>query len=243
MGYVFPNIKREIYSKTFLKDVRIKFGFCDCHQVPDLTSFFAREFQLKSKIDGNFSGVIINSNNSLVKFEFTPNCCSVRVRYPAYRSFESILQWVPKLNKFLSVLGVSSLKSLSICKYNELEYEMPNGIDAELKILIHNVFSDEICKIHHKQIQKAGANFNTVSRWEVCGDIKGGDEWNSSFRYEMGYSRKSTDLNKGLLTLRTTLEAINPIVLPIDNVLWEFNSVLDAGFQWIIRKEIIDRMK
>lgn len=245
MAYLFPNMEKQVYPKTFLKDVRVRFGFKKIKTLPDLSGFFSAEFQLNGEnVIGDEHVVTVNSNNGLIKFDFADEYCCVRMRYPAYCSFESLKQWLPKLFRYMSVLNVSSLDSLSICKYNELGYEIREGSGVRLANLLEPVFSEELRSRHAGQIDEAESNFETVSRWEACEHFFGNDSQNSSLFCEFGYNRKTSSINKGVLTLRLTIEIANSINLQtVDKLLAYLDQILFNSFCWCIDKDFIKKMK
>lgn len=245
MAYIFPDIEKRVYSKTFLKDVHVKFCFKKIKTFPDLSTFLGEEFQLSGdNIIGNEHVVTVNSNNGLIKFDFADEYCCVRMRYPAYCSFENLKPWLSKLFKYLLLLNVSSLDSLSICKYNELGYEIKGDNCIKLVHLLEPVFSDELRSRHSEQIEEAEANFEMVSRWEVLEKFSEDNPLHSSLFCEFGYNRKKASINTGVLTLRLTIEVAESIdVQSIDNVLVYLDKILFNSFYWCINKNFIKKME
>ena len=107
------------------------------------------------------------------------------------------------------------------------------------------VFSPELLKTDNRSEDTSDANFASMTRWEKFGRFSGEDDWNSVFSYEYGFSRRATEPTKGCLTLKTIMESNDTLITndALEDVMKEFNYILDRGFHWCVNKNIVSKME
>lgn len=245
MSYFFNEIQSKVYSKTFLKDVHVRLDYDLAHAgTSELVLFFQEKFSLSINDSGEFNEMTVNSEDGLIRFDFSFNHVEMTLRHPAYKSFDVALQWLPLMQDFMRVLNVEQISKLSISKYNELGFALPDR-NIGISVIMREVFSQELLKAGDGNEDASDANFASMTRWEKFGRFGGDDDWNSVFSYEYGFSRKVTEPTKGCLTLKTIMES-NGTSITIDalqGVMKEFNHILDRGFHWCVNKNIISKME
>lgn len=246
MNYPFKDIERNVYPKTFLKDVRIILDFKTNGSVEDsVASFFVSHFEGLQIEDGvEYRGMSVNSDDGLVKFDFGLSRLELLMRHPAYRTFDFALKWISIIEDYLKLLKADSVFKLTLSKYNELGYALPQtGIGVD--VCMQQVFSNDILTFGGADVLAEKDKFTNMTRWERFGTLEGQDEWNSLFSFEFGFSRNTIDRNKGCLTLKTTIETqeCNVAISNIRKCLEVFNTVLDRGFHWCVTEEIVNKMK
>ena len=245
MAYKFEQVKREVYPKTFLKDVHMSLFF----QTAGITEllcgkvsrFFAESFGIKDvKAENLAKPVSVYSKDEMVRFYFSLSHVELAVKQPAYRSYEHIEPLRKKALEFLDMMGVESLSKVMLYKYNQLGYQLEAaGSVAEV---MRDVFSSSLLGNMTAEDMKS---LDRLSRWEKSHSLKGEDETDSSFTIEYGFRKKSLDSDTDALTLKTQIETGNVVVKRVDlpRVLSEFNQMLDNGFHWCVTTGIIDEMK
>lgn len=247
MAYSFEEIERKVYPKTFLKDVRVGLNFKGkCLDFDRLANFFATHFKITMDKGETFDGLTINSEDGLVRLEFAESSLEITMRHPAYREFGYALQWIPLMQDYLGQMSVCNITRLYVSKYNELGYVLPQGIGPD--VIMREVFSNEMLSFGGNGkclLDDEAPSFANITRWEKFGTFDGEDEWNSLFSFEYGFSRKTTEQNKGCLTLKTMVESRNACIAAgdIETVMIEFNKVLDRGFHWCVTGSIVKKME
>ena len=245
MSYNFKEIEKKVYPKTFLKDVQILLEFDGCvGDVVTISEFIKSNFNLSVNGDLIYKGIVINTEDTLIKFQFEQNLLKLTMRHPAYKQFAFALRWMPIILSYLQIVHVDGVKRLAISKYNELGYTLSGNIDvAEI---MRQVFSDELLNQgESKEWEQERMTFVDMTRWEKFGSIEGNDQWNSAFSYEYGFCRKANSNNTGSLTLKTIMESKNVAIelTELENVMIAFNDVLDRGFHWCVNENIIKKME
>lgn len=247
MSYIFKNIERKVYPNTFLKDVHIRMNFEGNLQTGSgLEDFFQSNFNLSILDKLPFHGIVVNSQDGLIGFDFSLEHLILTLRYPAYKQFEFALQWLDLIKKYLELLNIVDINHLSISKYNELGYTLPKGVDVES--VMREVFSKEMLKFAEEEngsLTSEKDGFSSTSRWEKFGSFDGADVWNSAFNFEFGFYRQVTTPLSGKLTLKTSIESKDVLIKrdDIKSVLSAFNDVLDRGFHWCVSDSIIKKME
>lgn len=242
MGYPFSNTERTLYRKTFLKDVHLCISFADVTAIDMgvLLPFFCRHFNLNLN---SFQDVSVNSEDGLVCVDFSSSFITIKLKHPAYITYPDLQKWLPILKEYLTLLRVERLSKIVFSKYNELEYELPEGASLDVTEIIKQVFSDKIIAYHERPLQEVKENEDQTARWEVCGEFRGEDELNSVLRYEFGYSRKGIDRNKGCLTLKLSASTESLVFHnSLDLCLDSLNLIIDSAFVWSVNSEILDMM-
>jgi hypothetical protein len=246
MSYPFKNIEWKVYPKTFLKDVRIILDFKANVIVEDsFAKFLASHFGgLKIDKGVEYKGMSVNSDDGLIKFDFGLSRLELVMRHPAYRSFDFARKWIPVIEDYLKLLNVDSVFKLTLSKYNELGYTLPQT-DIGVDVIMQQVFSNDMMTFGGVDFMSEKKTFENMTRWERFGTFDGHDEWNSLFSFEYGFSRTATDRNKGCLTLKTTMETkeCSIAISEIRKCLEAFNLVLDRGFHWCVTEGIVKKME
>lgn len=245
MGYIFEEIERKVYPKTFLKDVHIGLDFNG--SMPDRQSaadFFENNFKLSLDADSEYSSVTVNSEDGLIKFDFSLTHIELVMRHPAYRKFELALKWVSLMTDYLNLMDVGSVGKLTMSKYNELEYAITDG-GPGVETVMRQVFSSDMLTFGGVNAVDEEKNFENMTRWEKFGTFEGHDAWDSLFSFEYGFSKRATDPLRGCLTLKTIIESRNTVLATheLEDTMQSFNYILDRGFHWCVTKEIISKIK
>lgn len=247
MNYKFKSIDKKVYPKTFLKDVHLRLDFIKVQSVNSrLAGFFKKNFGLDVDAMPQSQNISVNSEDGLIKFDFSLGYLELTMRHPAYKQFNFVLQWLGIILEYLYVLGVENLKKTTLSKYNELGFALPPGVGVEL--VMQQVFSNEILQYGRDAtgaLDSGKDDFSRTSRWEKFGSFEGEDKWNSLFSFEFGFSRRATEPSNGCLTLKTIMESrdVDVKVDSLKDVLTEFNDVLDRGFHWCVTESIIRKME
>ena len=252
MAFVFPKQKREIFQKTFLKDINIFFGFepietedCDAQKLVD---FFSTEFSLEVDQEQLTSGVEIRSKDEQLRFSFGLGHTELKMKFPAYKSFEFALQWTQKMEKYLSVLGVSEITEIIIGKYNELQYKFRTGQMSSLGSAMKEVFSLDLLKCDFTDkdsFDNEALKFNGLARWEKRIVMNDEEISDIHFNIEYGFKKSETQDGEGVLTLKTSINkrassiSTNSIKSHMNNL----NEILDDGFLWCVDGNIITQMR
>lgn len=245
MAYTFEHIKREVYPKTFLKDVHVSLYF----QAVDITDslpekvgrFFEESFNVKDvKAEDLTKPVSVYSKDEMIRFYFSLSHVELAVKQPAYRSYEHIEALRKKAFEYLDLMGVESLSKVMLYKYNQLGYQLTES--GSVADVMRDIFSPSLLG---NMTEEDMNSLDGLSRWERSYSLKGEDETNSSFTIEYGFRKKSLDSETDALTLKTQIETgivvVNRDDLP--RVLSEFNQILDNGFHWCVTTGIVDEMK
>lgn len=239
MAYPFPSIERKVYPKTFLKDVHILFCFSARNNIAELNAkvgeFFNTSFELEGITSSELEkGMEIFSKNGLVKFDFGTDTVELTVKQPEYRSYENISPLRRRMFEYLQLLEVSELQKLTMYKYNQLEYQAKN--ERLVKNVMGNVFSNDL--LSDVEESKQG----DYTRWEKTKQYS--DE-QSQVTIEYGFRKDANDLNRGFLTLKTQIESTKKSIAltDIEKEMDSFNQILDNGFHWCVKSEIINIMK
>lgn len=247
MSYNFKEIEKKVYPKTFLKDVHLRMDFENGQSVnSNFEGFFKKNFGLAIDTMSQFKGMAVNSDDGLIKFDFSLSHVELTLRHPAYKQFNFALQWVGVITDYLHLMGSKAVNKLTISKYNELGFSLPKGVGVEL--VMQQVFSESMLsygKDPRGMLLSDKDSFESTSRWEKFGSFKGDDDLNSLFSFEFGFSRRATEPANGCLTLKTIIES-RDVVIEIDtlrNVMCEFNDILDRGFHWCVNEGIIKKME
>lgn len=247
MSYNFKEIEKKVYPKTFLKDIHLRMDF-NQGQSDDskFEEFFKKNFTLPVEGMSKFQEMKVNSQDGLIKFDFSLSHVELTLRYPAYKQFDFALQWLGVISEYLNLLDAKTVNKLTISKYNELGFTLPKGIGVEM--LMQQVFSEDMlsfAKDSNGSLSSGKDGFQSTSRWEKFGSFEGNDELNSLFSFEFGFSRRATEPDKGCLTLKTIIESRDVTISTesLKDAMLEFNSVLDRGFHWCVTNSIIKKME
>lgn len=247
MSYIFQNIQKKVYDKTFLKDVQVFVSFADIviddSIISSLRSFFKEEFNTNfDEIKYIQEKVGIKSNDELIFFYFAKNYVRLKVCFPAYSSSLLPDRLLPKINKYLSVLGVTDLLSVKISKYNQLQFEMQKE-GMNVSHAMKKLFSEKLLNYgqgENNSFEDNSRCFAELSRWEKQISIDDSDDSRTGIAIEYGFCENSSDNNNGVLTLKNTIFTVSAIkVNELIRKYAELDNILDNCFVWCINNNII----
>lgn len=243
----FPHIEHQIYPRTFLKDVHIVFGYDPVAPSEKLATevgdFCKKHFGLDN-IDKERTmegGISIFSEDISVRFSFGWDECLLVMRTPAYKSFGFSKPFLEIVMEYFNIIGVGEVKSVTMWKYNELEYELRG--EGNAAVVLKGVFSDELLK-DNLTVEDEKA-MQSLTRWEKTVACNGVDDKQSLLSFEFGFKSMKPDQLKGVVTLKTLIMSSDGAVAvkEIDHLLASFNSTLDDAFHWSVGNDIINEMK
>lgn len=241
MVYPFPSVPYKVYSKTFLKDVHLVFKYATVH--PDETilakvkNYYENSFRITTQNVDVADDINIKSKDELIWFDFKWDELAICMKSPMYQSFELTLEVMEYALGFFKAIGIVDVEKVVFYKFNELSYNLAK--DVAVSEIMEQIFSKELLE------NMSSEDIDTqkgLSRWEKI--VKYPDN-TSSFTIEFGFNRNAKDSNTGSLTLKTQIES-NLSSLPIDdieNLLREYNQILDNAFHWCVRPDIINKME
>ena len=247
MAFRFPQIKHQIYPRTFLKDVHIMFEYGNVYpsdeMVAQVCSFYKNQFgpvivdidRIKGK------GISIFSGDDTVRFSFGWDGCALIMRTPAYKSFGFAKPLLEIIQKYFNLIGVNNVNRVLMWKYNELEYELAGGGSAS--VVLKGVFSDGL--LDNYMTEDDIKAMQSLTRWEKTVAFNDVDDKKSLLTFEFGFKCEKPDQLKGVVALKTMIMSSADVVAvsSLDGLLNSFNSTLDDAFHWCVKSEIIDEMK
>lgn len=244
MAYPFPYVEREVYPKTFLKDVRIGLLFSKVPLTDALQNvigdFFANEFGLPDiKMVEIPMAASIFSKDNLIKFMFGLSGVELSIKRGAYRSFDDAAPFLHIVYKFLSIINRETVSKIYFSKFNELGYEV-KGDKPVLKVM-EGIFSRKLLETVTSSDRQSQ---NDLSRWEKMVRYSGNDTTGSIFTIEYGFSKKPEGALESSLSLKTLIES--QVEIPsskLHAVLTEYNQVLDNAFHWCVSGQVLNAMK
>lgn len=245
MAYEFPSVEREIYPKTFLKDVRMLLSFPAFSHVESinekLEDFFDSTFGLKEVCYEDIEKKKINvySKVGKIRFNFDVTSIELIIGQPTYNSFEDTEKYRQIAFDFLSLLGYEKIDKVVLSKYNQLSYK---SIGNDVTSVMTNVFSSWLLENMTEEDKKVQTS---LARWEKTLNYHGDDETESMFTIEYGFKRKSVDQEKDALTLKTQIESQKAYIeiKSLKTLLEEYNQILDNGFHYCISENVKKLMK
>lgn len=243
---IFPEIERKIYNWTFLKDVSLSILFNVNEKNIDedaISRFFKDNFkiaELKKQALGTDRGIRIQSEDKCIGFDFSFSKIELKIKYPLYKEFNNILTWLPVIMKFLSIADVNEVAQLSIRKYNELVFFMPNG-RGDIPLAMKEIFSSKLLGENFNMDVKS---FSDLNRWERKLVVEDDSEI-SKVNICFGFCEKDGLSSGNALTLSTSITTHN---WPTGNGelqsrLEEMNLVIDRAFRWCVTDSIINKMQ
>lgn len=175
------------------------------------------------------------SKNGMVVYEFGVDFIELSVKQPEYVKYERLSDFKKPMFSYLQLLGINELSKLVMYKYNQLEYQAEGKYQA--KEVMGNVFSDELTS----DIEEGGQDDYT--RWEKTKLIQD-DSGQSQFTIEYGFRKDAQGQNTGFLTLKTQIESMGGTMAlaDVEKEMEAFNQILDNGFHWCVKPEIINIM-
>lgn len=244
MAYTFPEIKRQIFNWTFLKDVSISFNFNLPEKeinLPALSLFFENTFSLKGiSPDELNTGIRVQSEDKCVCFDFFHNKLDLKIRFPLYKDFSVMLSWLPTIKNYFEALDITEVSQLSIRKYNELSYSFPEG-HGDVSIAMKEIFSNSLLG---DSFDNVAQSFRNLNRWERKMAIT--DEiTNSAVNIIYGFCEKNNLPNSGALTLTTIVHSLNSStkIVNLKSRLEDLNQIIDRAFRWCVTDGIINKMQ
>lgn len=238
MAYPFAPARREVFKKTFLRHVLLHISFEPVGEVEDfadqLACFVSERFKKVIGEDELKDEVGLVSDDKTVGFLFSREKVVLRLQYPGYKNFEMVLHLLPYLTDYVKAMGVKSPLTVSIIKFNELAFKIPNG-NPDIDSAMRAIFSKELL---------GDAVFNNGdSRCEK--DRRFEDETtNSHVRLTYGFKLDDMDPGKGSLVLKSTIMKEMPDLDSVtDENLYALNDLLDGAFQWSVKEEVLTNMR
>lgn len=208
--------------------------------------FFQESFNLKGlSIESLKQGITIESADGLTVLDFSPRFCSIKVKFPLYKSFDAILQWFPVLTEYMGLIGCMSINMFGICKFNELSYNLPP--DKSVADAMRQIFSTRLLNCAYgpdESFDADASKFPELARWEKKFSMSD-ESTDSELTCIYGFKENIDEPNKGSLTLRTFMEYNGaPVsVADIETSAKELNHIIDCAFHWCVTDSIINQMR
>ena len=225
-----------------MKDVRLTaiFGDVDfaCLDKDKLKSFFDTFQDSQVDLDNLPTGIRLFTADESVVLEYTLNRVMVQIRQKAYKSFENMMELLSVAKRYLQILGISEVRSLSISKFNELKYNNSEG-----KYRLEDIMSIAFKNNLMQKIWSQDIEMKDLTRWEKSISMAD-DESHSQFVIECGFQKKDAQNLSGSLTLKTLIESKAPVRIDdLADRATAYNQILDNAFHWCISDKIIQLMK
>lgn len=244
MKYPFLPADREIFPRTFLKDVRIRLVYpkVDFNEVDkdELKSLFDQFKGAGVDLEKLADGVELTSEDESIKLSFSLSSTEVSLRAPSYKTFDLAKQFLAVQIGFVEALGVKIVSKLIISKYNELRFQFPSP-EITIQKIMKGIYSEELMQkvLSGKEVLK------NLTRWEKELKFDNRDETDTLFTIECGFNRRVTEGMKGILALTTRIEtAEQPVeICNLPTKAEEYNIILDNAFRWCVRDEILQAMR
>lgn len=239
MAYPFNPADREIFKKTFLRDVVIFMSYAPIDDrdsfVNGLVPFISEKFEKAVNKEEIKAGIGIISEDKYVSFYFSDDKTMLRMRYPAYKSFDMAVHWLPLLKEYLNTIGVSKSLAVTISKFNELNFEMQKDNPIDVNAAMHAIFSNNL-------LENAAFN-NADSRCEKDKVLVDEDS-HTYIRLTYGFKKDDVKENKGSLIFKSAITyEFSGIEEITDIKLRELNDLLDGAFQWSVNDAVILNMR
>lgn len=238
MAYPFATARREVFKKTFLRHVLLYITFDpvdeDKNFADGLARFVSERFNKTVQEDELKEEVGLVSDDKTVSFLFSQWRTALRLQYPGYKNFEMVLHLLPYLKDYVRTMGVKTPLTVSIIKFNELEFKTPKG-KPDIDNAMHAIFSSNLL---------GDAVFNNGdSRCEKNKYFE--DEVSQShIRLTYGFKLDDMDSSKGSLVLKSTITTeISGVDAMTDENLYSLNDLLDGAFQWSVKEEVLTNMR
>lgn len=245
MPLPFGNPEPHALKQTFLKDVTIVVRYdsaCDVCQSDELTKFANDRFNLDIFKDWQGQEEVVMSSDNLVKFSFLKDEVKIRLRYPLYKRFDNILQYLPYMDDFLSARKAKSISEITIVKYNEINYTLPPNDSLSAQNAMTDFFSEALLK-NADVIDMQESDFKNLTRWEKKAFYNDDDEGlNVCIVY--GFAVNPEDTCRGSLILKPSVSRRfqNLSVGNLTPELKSLNRVVFQAFHWSIKQEIFSKL-
>lgn len=247
MSYPFPEIEYKVYAKTFLKDVSVFVSFpeieLDKKLEDDLRTYFSEEFNVSGEAGfendkiNSPEGLKIGSSDEYVIFSFLRDAALLKVKFPAYRSFDDISRFFPKLLGYMNILGVSDLITLRITKFNELHFDYKND-SFPIKEIMGHIFSSPLMKEVNLDLHDLSVHPRLERNIDFCDE-----ESCTKANITYGYAKNDFKPKSGSLTLKTSIENTNRLSLSdFENEIARYNNLVDRAYHWCITEDILNSM-
>lgn len=251
MAFVFPDIKEEVFQKTFLKNVHVSFCFreasFDAIKGNALLDFFRCTFRISDINDEQIQKeVVVTSADKLIQFHFSLSSITLKMDFPAYKSFSDAQRWIIVINKYITILGVEEVEKMTIWKHNELKYSFSDNNKNNVAQAMRQIFSDNLLndKSDGKGFAECESEFSGLSRWEKKLLFDDQDDTKSVLTIEYGFRERPELKNEGVLTMKTYIESSDKCKCSeIEEKANYFNKMLDCAFQWCINPAILTQMR
>lgn len=244
MEYPFEPVEREIFPRTFLKDVRVALFYPEVEQgvidIGKLNSFYSKFRGVSINVEKIKEGIELTSEDESIKLRFSLSSVEVLLRTPSYKTFELALQFISVLNGFFEAMNIKLIKKLIVSKYNELRFQQPSA-EYTIQKIMKGVYSEALIQkvLSGKEVLK------DLTRWEKELKYDNSDETDTLFTIECGFSRRGVNGLNGILALTTRVETANNsfAIEKLAEKAISYNMILDSAFKWCVRDEIIDKMR
>lgn len=244
MAMFFPVSSREIYARTFLKDVRLTLFFneTDTKSIDALNNFFEKHFGAREmNYEELKKGIRFTSNTLPVAVSVKNDMIEVMISRPLYKRFLQMKEWLPALFEYINACGTNQIYRSIIVKYNELDFTH-NQKDFPVADVMKQVFNGHlITTVDDTDFEK----FNSLSRWEKMLNYENVNDGNYEAGIEFGFRRKpNPDMLNGSITLKTIIVCNKCDNLEnVEGRVDEMNYIIDDMFHWSVSSSIIERMK
>lgn len=238
MAYPFAPARREVFKKTFLRHVLLNISFAPVGEGKDfadgLARFVSERFGKSVREDEMKEEIGLISDDKTVSFLFSQGRTALRLQYPVYKNFEMVLHLLPYLTDYVKTMGVKLPLTVSIIKFNELAFKIPNG-KPDIDSAMHAIFSNELL---------GDTVFNNGdSRCEKDKHFED-EATHSHIRLTYGFKLDDMDSSKGSLVLKSTITKELPDLNGItDENLYALNDLLDGAFQWSVKEDVLINMR
>lgn len=244
MEYPFKPVAREIFPRTFLKDVRLALFYPEVEQssidTGKLNSFYTQFKGVDVNIEKIKEGIELTSEDESIKLRFTLEFVEVLLRTPSYKTFDLALQFLSVLNSYFEAMNIKTINKLIVSKYNELRFQQPSA-EFTIQKIMKGVYSEALIQrvLSGKEVLK------DLTRWEKELRFDNTEETDTQFTIECGFSRRGVSGLSGILALTTRVEtSTNPFGIgELAGKANMYNGILDNAFRWCVRNEIIDKMR
>lgn len=238
MAYPFAPARREVFKKTFLRHVLLHISFEPVGGVDDFADLLARfvSERFKKVIDEDElkEEVGLISDDKTVGFLFSREKSVLRLQYPGYKNFEMVLHLLPYLTDYVKAMGVMSPLTVSIIKFNELEFKIPNG-KPDIDSAMRAIFSKDL--LGNTVFNNGDSRCEKDKHFEDEATL-------SHIRLTYGFKLNDMDSSKGSLVLKSTITKELPDLDGItDENLYALNDLLDGAFQWSVKEEVLTNMR
>lgn len=244
MEYPFKPIDREIFPRTFLKDVRMVVLYPEVEpakiDIEKWSSFFSKFKGVEVNIEKIKDGIELTSEDESIKLRFSLGFVEVLLRTPSYKTFDLAIQFLSVLNGYFGAMNIKTANKLIISKYNELRFQQPSA-EYTIQKIMKGVYSEALMQkvLSGKEVLKS------LTRWEKELKFDNSDETDTLFTIECGFSRKGVEELNGILALTTRVETSHNS-FAIEKLIEKaatYNDILDSAFRWCVRDEIIEKMR